>query len=709
MAKCDDLFCAAKIIHPTLATRLQVGPGRQHRLPMERFRKECEFMSSIRHPNIVQYIGVCKDETTNLPVLLMELMDDSLTKFLENSPRDSTPYHVQVNTCLDIARALSFLHSNKIVHRDLSSNNVLLIGNVRAKVTDFGMARLSINPNDFSNTVCPGTSVYMPPEALEEKPKYSEMIDCFSFGVIVLQILTHEFPNPGDRHKIVHIDDPRFPRGLRADVPELERRQNHISMVDSKHPLLAIARECLNDSDDRRPSAQMLCEKVSVLKESTEYKSSIMPIEKEPKFEVEDIHKLRQSLDQKILELEHQNEQLKKQLNSQEETVEVFKARNDDLECKLRQMMKELSNQTSKGEESSCGKSTSTSTTLERQISEPVSPKEKRQAQRSEAFHERAPRSNSLQFSWQKLKLPPCAIEKECDAVVDGKIVYFYNSKDQEIYAFDTSLNVWCVLKSSPSTYCSLALVNGLLTTVGGMSGGSYSNKLFSLDSESRWAEIFPPMPTRRSQATSLCTKEHLIVAGGHGDRGLLLRAGVLATIEVMNTTSKQWSSAGYLPQPMYQASAAICSERLYMLGGIEAESKPIKRMHMCSLSDLLPSNKSTWLRKVVSSTPVVWSQTVFDIPVTRSTCVSLCDRLLAVGGKLSQAQETTAAIYAFSELTDSWEVVSHMDVGRCNCFAAVVPDNKLLVVGGSVNSSTAAVADDSITACAEIGVVTVI
>ena len=110
-------------------------------------------MSAIRHPNIVQYLGMFRDtdtETvTHLPVLLMslmELMDDSLTHFLENSTQP-IPYHIQINICHDITLALSFLHSNKIVHRDLSSNNVLLRGTTLAKVTDFGKARLGdINP-----------------------------------------------------------------------------------------------------------------------------------------------------------------------------------------------------------------------------------------------------------------------------------------------------------------------------------------------------------------------------------------------------------------------------------------------------------------------------------------------------------------------------------------------------------------------------------
>ena len=148
-AKCDDLLCAAKILHPTLfdpTAQLQVSPEQQHRLPIKRFEQECEFLSTIRHPNTVQYLCMHQDPDTGLPVLLMELMDESLTLFLESSPQPIA-YHIQANICHDITLALSFLHSNGIVHRDLSSNNVLLHGNILAKVTDFGMVKLgNLNP-----------------------------------------------------------------------------------------------------------------------------------------------------------------------------------------------------------------------------------------------------------------------------------------------------------------------------------------------------------------------------------------------------------------------------------------------------------------------------------------------------------------------------------------------------------------------------------
>ena len=59
--QCDDLLCAAKLIHETLfdpTAQQLIAPQREHRLPMRRFEQECEFLSTIRHPNIVQYLGI---------------------------------------------------------------------------------------------------------------------------------------------------------------------------------------------------------------------------------------------------------------------------------------------------------------------------------------------------------------------------------------------------------------------------------------------------------------------------------------------------------------------------------------------------------------------------------------------------------------------------------------------------------------------------
>ena len=136
---------------------------------MDRFQQECGFLESIRYPNIVQYLGMTRDPESRLPVLLMELLDESLTKMLERSWQSLAYYCVQVDICHDIALAVAYLHSNDIIHRDLSSNNVLMIAGRRAKVTNFGMSKLAgAAPSMTPLTMCPGTLAYMPPEALRE-------------------------------------------------------------------------------------------------------------------------------------------------------------------------------------------------------------------------------------------------------------------------------------------------------------------------------------------------------------------------------------------------------------------------------------------------------------------------------------------------------------------------------------------------------------
>ena len=123
-AKCDSLICAAKILHPTLLCSESEGDSVTLQMwPLRQFEQECNFLSTIRHPNIVQCLGLHHDLGIQSPVLLMELMDCSLTRFLESSLQP-IHFHTQVNICHDITHALSFLHSNNIIHRDLSSNNI---------------------------------------------------------------------------------------------------------------------------------------------------------------------------------------------------------------------------------------------------------------------------------------------------------------------------------------------------------------------------------------------------------------------------------------------------------------------------------------------------------------------------------------------------------------------------------------------------------
>ena len=270
-AKCGQLPCAAKLLHDTLFK--DNDPGTRNLVT--KFLQECQFLSTIKHPSIVQYLGTATDPQSRRPVLLMELMDESLTRFLERLT-GPLPYHFQLNICHDVALALAYLHSNAIIHRDLSSNNVLLIGEgSRAKVTDFGMSKLmDMNPRMTPLTQVPGTPAYMPPEALIAPPHYSSKLDCFSHGVLALQIITRNFPNPGDASR--YVDDPRFPTGrVSIHYPETERRKKDIDLIEPSHPLRPIALNCLKDRDTERPSADELCGRLTSLKREARYTHSV--------------------------------------------------------------------------------------------------------------------------------------------------------------------------------------------------------------------------------------------------------------------------------------------------------------------------------------------------------------------------------------------------------------------------------------------------
>ena len=303
-AMCDNLLCAGKILHPTLFQ--SSDPGAM--TIIKQFQQECSVLSAIRHPSIVQYLGSYQDLETQLPVLLMELMDDNLTRFLERS-EGSLPYHVQVNISHDIVLALAYLHSNDIIHRDLSSNNVLMTGaGNRAKVTDFGMAKLfNINRATMTPlTMCPGTLPYMSPESLDDPPVYTKKLDTFSFGVLNIQIITRQFPDPGPRTK--KIQDPHDPkRRLQEVVLETERRKSHIDLIDATHPLLPIATDCLSYNEEDRPSAQELCHRLAALKQLPQYGDSVQQAQERSRAATAN----KEDRERQLRELQRQQKQIK--------------------------------------------------------------------------------------------------------------------------------------------------------------------------------------------------------------------------------------------------------------------------------------------------------------------------------------------------------------------------------------------------------------
>ena len=268
-AKCDHLVCAAKVLHPMFFA--SSDPAVKDTIA--RFRSECELLSSLQHPNIVQFLG----EFTNSAgetALVMELMDESLTSFIDgyHPQHNPVPMHLMIDFSHDISLALYYLHNNGIIHRDLSSNNVLLLGRVRAKITDLGVSKLHDAAGQHM-TQCPGAPVYMPPEALSQGTNYSEKLDVFSFGVLLIQMASCRFPRPSPAE--VQLEDPTSPTGfVRMPVKETERRSQDLATFDESHILRPLMLHCIEDVPHNRPFTYEICEHLEKLKLVSEYTES---------------------------------------------------------------------------------------------------------------------------------------------------------------------------------------------------------------------------------------------------------------------------------------------------------------------------------------------------------------------------------------------------------------------------------------------------
>ena len=151
----------------------------------ELFEREMNIASRCRHPCLLQFIGATNDERS--PLFVTELMETSLRALLEQ--RSLSPTEVSVIS-LDVARALNYLHLKKpspIIHRDISSANVLLWREAdqwRGKVSDYGTANFK---RDIM-TACPGSRIYSAPEALTESQTAKVCVHLY-FRVIFLNCL----------------------------------------------------------------------------------------------------------------------------------------------------------------------------------------------------------------------------------------------------------------------------------------------------------------------------------------------------------------------------------------------------------------------------------------------------------------------------------------------------------------------------------------
>jgi len=245
-------LCAAKEIHPLLVEAC--AREEEFSTVQKRFMDECYLNSRISHPYMVPMLGVHYRPEAKLPWLVMHMMETSLNSFLKKSDKDKVSLHTKLSILINVSQGLEFLHTKGIMHRDLSSNNILLTKNCIAKIADLGVAK--VIDNKLRNlTTQPGTLCFMPPEALVANPQYDLSIDIFSLGCVTCHVISHQWPEPLDL----------VPIGSLTALTQVQRRVEYLQLF-TLSCLRQLTESCLDDSPGQRPKIEYVFEKFTDLK-----------------------------------------------------------------------------------------------------------------------------------------------------------------------------------------------------------------------------------------------------------------------------------------------------------------------------------------------------------------------------------------------------------------------------------------------------------
>ncbi|PWA73099.1 protein kinase-like domain, Phloem protein 2-like protein [Artemisia annua] len=257
------------------------------------FIAEIETLTSCKHENIISLLGFCYEGNGSMILVYEHASKGSLENYLGSSDKMANLNWLRrLKICLDIAHGLNYIHNNtdhgkqKMIHRDIKSDNILLGDSWKAKIADFGLSKF--HPADqtastiYTNMIA-GTYVYLDPE-YEKDGKLNKKSDIYSFGVVLLEILTgrlaYDYVYTKVNEKgIAPIARDHFEKGTVMEIVDhkiKEETDEHVFSL-SKGPnkesldiFLEIAFRCVVESQAQRPTIEVVINELKKALDSQE-------------------------------------------------------------------------------------------------------------------------------------------------------------------------------------------------------------------------------------------------------------------------------------------------------------------------------------------------------------------------------------------------------------------------------------------------------
>nr|AND76909.1 chitin elicitor receptor kinase 1-like protein [Fragaria x ananassa] len=242
------------------------------------FLAELNVLTRVHHLNLVRLIGYCVEGSLFLVYEYIE--NGNLSQHLRGSERDPIPWSNRVQIALDSARGLEYIHEHTVpvyIHRDIKSANILIDKNYHAKVADFGLTKLTEVGSTSLPTRLVGTFGYMPPE-YAQYGEVSPKVDVYAFGVVLYELISakeavmRENASGAESRGLVGL----FEEVLNQPDPREELQKVVDPRLGDNYPLESVrkmaqlAKACVHENKDLRPSMRSIVVALMTLSSSTE-------------------------------------------------------------------------------------------------------------------------------------------------------------------------------------------------------------------------------------------------------------------------------------------------------------------------------------------------------------------------------------------------------------------------------------------------------